>query len=114
MRTAADHRADVAKHMLEADLQSKVLRLARDLGYELTYHTHDSRRSNPGFPDLVLLSMRRGRLLYRELKTERGQVSPDQRRWLIALRDVGADAGVWRPTDLLDGTILRDLTGGTR
>jgi len=113
MRTAADHRADLARDMLERDLQAKVLRIARDLGYELTYHTHDSRRSNPGFPDLVLLSLRRGRVLYRELKTERGRVSPDQQRWLVALREVGCDAGVWRPTDLLDGTVVRELTGST-
>ena len=67
--------------------------------------------AEPGFPDLVLLSPRQGRILFRELKTMRGSVSADQRRWLDALRAVGQDAGVWRPVDLLEGRVLAELTG---
>jgi len=63
----------------------------------LVYHTHDSRRSQPGFPDLVLV---RDRVLYRELKAATGRVSAEQQVWLDRLERAGADAAVWRPGDI--------------
>ncbi|NHI19925.1 VRR-NUC domain-containing protein [Phycicoccus endophyticus] len=63
----------------------------------LTYHTHDSRRSNPGSPDLVIAG-RRG-VLYRELKTATGRLSRAQDEWLSTLVLAGANAAVWRPED---------------
>lgn len=106
--SAAEHRRLVAADMTEAALQVRVIALARQLGY-LAYHTHDSRRSQPGYPDLHLVSVKRGVSLFRELKRERGRISAAQQAWLVALRAAGADVGVWRPTDLLDGTVLREL-----
>ena len=73
-----------------------------------TYHTYDSRRSNPGFPDLVLVGC--NGVLYRELKTDRGRLTPMQEWWLNSLLDAGQDAGVWRPSDWPD-TILAALQG---
>lgn len=105
--TTSEYRDYVAAGMAEADLQSRVERLARELGW-LIYHTHDSRRSQAGFPDLVLV--RRGRLVWRELKTMKGKVTPEQQEWLDALTVANADVGVWRPIDLLDETILDELT----
>lgn len=98
----------MAAGMKERDLQDKVVRLARSLGW-LTYHTHDSRRSEPGFPDLVLLHPARGRLLWRELKTEKGRATPAQKVWLAALSAVGMDAGLWRPVHWFDRTIEKEL-----
>ncbi len=43
-----------------------------------------------GFPDLVL--SKGGRTFLRELKTDKGAVSPDQQTWLIA-----SGGAVWRP-----------------
>lgn len=60
------------------------------------YHTHDSRRSPAGFPDLVLV---RDRVLFRELKDDRRRLEPEQIEWLNRLTRAGADAGVWRPKD---------------
>ncbi|MBG6085839.1 VRR-NUC domain-containing protein [Zhihengliuella flava] len=97
--------------MTERNLQSAVIKLAKFHGYEVTYHTHDSRRSQPGFPDLVLASTRRGRLLFRELKTDKGRMTADQRQVLDVLAAVGADAGVWRPADLVSGRIQAELSG---
>ena len=47
--------------------------------------------------------------MFRELKTERGKVTPGQEAWLEALTFAGFDTGVWRPAQLLDGTIAREL-----
>lgn len=94
----------------EASFQSTVLQLAELHGWR-TYHTHDSRRSNPGFPDLVLV--RDGVLIFAELKSETGRVSPAQTEWLGELEGVAqrvarpsADGPtfpvqvyVWRPRD---------------
>lgn len=38
----------------EAAFQIRVVRLLTDHGYAV-YHTHDSRRSEPGFPDLIAI-----------------------------------------------------------
>lgn len=111
--TTAEYAAVQAAGMREADLQTRILGHARALGW-LAYHTHDSRRSQPGFPDLVLVSERRGRVMFRELKTERGRLSDDQRTWLRALTAAGMDAAVWRPADLLAGRVLHELTNDTR
>ena len=64
----------------------------------LVYHTHDSRRSGPGFPDLVLC--RPPRLVVAELKTERGRVTFGQDVWLYKLSQcAGAETYLWRPAD---------------
>lgn len=108
MITAAEHRASVADAMSEDALLAQVRRLALDLGW-LVYHTHDSRRSEAGFPDLVLVNAKQGRTLFRELKRMRGRVSPDQRIWIDALQLVGQDAAIWRPDDLLEERIMAEL-----
>lgn len=52
----------------------------------LAYHTHDSRRSAAGFPDCVFV--KDGRVIFVELKTEVGKLSPDQQVWLDKLAHV--------------------------
>ncbi len=79
--------------------QQQVVQVARLYGWTW-YHTHDSRRSQPGFPDLVLC--RPPRLIAAELKTERGVVTLHQRAWLDILEACGIPAYVWRPRDLPD------------
>jgi len=82
--------------MTEADFQNQILDLCKHVGL-LAYHVYDSRRSVPGFPDLVIVG-KRG-VLYRELKTDKGRLSKEQDQWLEALHAAGADASVWRPRD---------------
>jgi VRR-NUC domain len=65
----------------------------------LAYHVHDARRSNPGFPDCVIIT-KDNRVLYRELKTRKGRVRPEQQVWLDRLTAAGCDAGIWRPGDM--------------
>jgi len=91
--------------MSEAQLLAAVRQACRTLGL-LCYHTYDSRRSEPGFPDLVIVG---SRMIIRELKTERGRLSAEQRAWLDALSRAGQDADVWRPGDLYSERITREL-----
>lgn len=87
----------LAPGVTEAEFQRRVMREAKRRGW-LAYHTHDSRRSEPGFPDLVML--RAGRLLFAELKSAAGAPTDAQAEWLAALRAVeGAEVYLWRPAD---------------
>lgn len=70
----------------EAAFQRQVEQLAGFYGWR-GYHTHDSRRSAAGFPDLVLV--RGPELLFSELKTNHGRPTAEQRAWLEALGVVG-------------------------
>lgn len=75
------------------------------------YHTHDSRRSEAGFPDLhLILGIDVVRVAYRELKRETGRVTPEQRHVMARLEKAGADVDVWRPRHWVDGTITAFLT----
>ncbi len=73
----------------EAQLERAVVDLAKFNGW-LVYHTRNSRGSEPGFPDLVLV--RGARLVFAELKTGKGRVSPAQKVWLDALTGVADEA----------------------
>lgn len=98
--------------MTESQLLAAVRQLA-ELTSWLCYHTHDSRRSEPGFPDLVLCSTRQRRVLFVELKSETGTVTGEQDTWLIALDACGFEVAVWRPADL-DDAIPAVLAGRRR
>lgn len=111
--------AEVAGAMTEAVLQTRVEQHARGLGWR-HYHAPDNRpggrrgrvqRVTPGFPDLVLVHPAQRRILYAELKRQRGRQTPEQREWADLLSAAGAEVYLWRPADLLDGTIDRILTG---
>lgn len=91
--------------MTEAELQANVMEAITTLGL-LGFHVFDSRRSNPGFPDVVAVG--RNGVLYRELKTETGRVTRMQQYWLDTLRAAGQDVDVWRPADWPD-RITREL-----
>jgi hypothetical protein len=135
--------------MTEAELQRDVIALARSLGWGITqsaaaklardaaaygipeppleglvFHPRYSLGSEPGWPDLTLIRRRDRRLVFAELKAEKGRLSERQDEVLELLRYLewppadGAVPGawegvdvprievhVWRPSDLLDGTI---------
>lgn len=78
----------------EKGFQRVVIEYARLRGWNI-YHTHDSRRSPAGFPDLVLV---RERVVFAELKSERGRLTVEQRAWLAALRTAGVEVFCWRPS----------------
>lgn len=96
----------------EAQLQRDVLLYAGLLGY-VANHNYDSRRSGPdaGFPDLVLAG--HGRLIFAELKRERGRASPAQLQWKGELEAAGVEVYLWRPSSWSSGEIERILKRGT-
>ncbi len=67
----------------ESEFQANVRDLALRLHW-LCYHTHDSRRSDPGFPDDVFV--RAPRVVFMELKSEGGQLTPEQVAWKVTLQ----------------------------
>jgi hypothetical protein len=83
----------VTVELLEAQFQAQLLELARMLQWRV-YHTHDSRKSQHGFPDLVLV---RDRLMMLELKRDTTRTTPPQRQWLAALHATGVEVYVVRP-----------------
>ena len=89
--------------LTEADLLGKVVTLANlyDWAY---YHTWNSRHSTAGFPDLTLV--RPPRLIFAELKSQKGRIAPAQREWLDRLAAVpGLEVYVWRPSLWSEGKI---------
>lgn len=87
-------------------LDANVRRLMRDMGL-WGYHTRNSIGSERGWPDWVILGPGGG--LFRELKSERGSLSPDQRRVGSKLTRAGYDWAVWKPRDLYSGVIAAQL-----
>ena len=62
-----------------------------------TYHTLRSKGSEPGFPDLILV--RPPRLIFAELKSERGRLTKAQREWRADLEACGVEVYTWRPSE---------------
>ena len=90
----------------ERQLQEALIEAAGWGGW-LAFHPYDSRRSAPGFPDLVLV--RPPELIFWELKSAKGRVTPDQHQWIDALEQVpNIEAAVIRPHNL--DSALRRLT----
>ena len=82
----------------EAQLTQTIIEMGRALGF-LVYHTGDSRRSEPGVPDLLMVSQppMRPRVIFMELKKTKGRLTkgrlsprtgrylPGQEDWFNAL-----------------------------
>lgn len=95
----------------EKELQESVRELADLYGWE-TYHQVTavfcphcrkptfSKRVGPGFPDLVMVHPN-GRLIFAELKRQKGTVDQEQADWLRLLNTgKGREVYLWRPSDL--------------
>jgi hypothetical protein len=140
----------------ERDLQAEVITLARTLGWGVTksqaerlaadakaygipalpldgliFHPRYSLGSEPGWPDLTLIRRSDRRLVFAELKTAKGFLSPRQTDVLDLLRELAFDPAdywpieprespppsqpprievhVWRPADLVSGAIAEVL-----
>src|SRR6266567_6912459 len=92
--------------MPERELQENVRQLCAGLGL-FHYHPHNSARSEPGWPDSVIIGPRK--VIFRELKSQSGTVTPEQARVGQMLQRAGQSWKVWRPSDWVDGSIGREL-----
>jgi hypothetical protein len=88
----------------------QIIDAARALGWEV-FHAFDSRRSAPGYPDLCMV---RGLcVLFYEVKSAGGRVTPEQQTWLRKLGQAKyIGARVVRPEDWDD--VLRELESAVR
>jgi hypothetical protein len=104
-RVVGEQRTAIANDMPEKTLLGNVRRLAKTYGWIL-YHTHDSRHSEDGFPDVVLArsgtATSPGRLIFAELKTAKKKPTQAQETWLSILAHTLPDVEVyvWRPADV--------------
>ena len=103
---------DLILQLSESDLQQRITDRATALGWWI-HHDRPARlkhgewitpiSGDPGFPDLVLV--RDGRVIFIEVKTEKGRLTKAQSGWLGALGISDPDPGdvevyIWRPSDL--------------
>lgn len=88
----------------EREFMARVKELAQRCGW-LCYHTWDSRRSDEGFVDLVMV--RRTRAVFAETKTARGKLRAKQTVWIAALVGAGLECYCWRPAqwDEIEATL---------
>ena len=84
---------------LEADFQARVMELAGYLGWRC-YSIPDSRRATiAGWPDLTLWNVKQKRIIWIELKREKGRVSPAQVALMNELRSIGLEVYLFRPSN---------------
>ena len=93
---AAGKLVDPLDLISERDFQANVRKLAKLLGWHEVGCTWNSRHSVSGEPDLRLC---RERVIWLELKRERGRCSDTQTETIAALRAAGAEVHVFRPSD---------------
>jgi hypothetical protein len=91
-------------------LDAHVRKLMDDLGL-WGYHPQISIGSRRGWPDWTIIG---SRILYRELKSETGDLRPDQRKVGDRILAAGGDWDVWRPSDLLSHRIQHELAAIAR
>jgi VRR-NUC domain len=118
-RLTSQERADRA--LTESEFQRAVTDLAAMLGWSYVHfrpaqtargwRTPVEGPLGQGWPDLVLVSPQRHRVLAVELKRELGSVSADQAYVHAVLEAGGLAVRVWRPSDLTNGTVEAELRG---
>jgi hypothetical protein len=109
----------------EKDLQQAVIETGRLFGWRVA-HFRPARTNRgwvtpvaadgKGFPDLVLVNDRTGRLIFAELKSLTGRVTVEQQQWLDGLRMVAAacdevEVHVWTTADWEAGVVETTLRG---
>ena len=92
-----ERRVEEVEHYSRNSGDAAALEDAAALG-GLAFHPRFSVGSEPGWPDLALARRRDRRLIFAELKSERGHLSPRQAAVIELLRECGQEVHVWRPS----------------
>ena len=88
----------------EKDFQKQIVELAEIYGWQIHAELPAQRQSgnwvtpiqgHKGFPDLVLAKGKR--LIFAELKSDKGKTSQEQNIWLLLLKQTGAEVYLWKP-----------------
>jgi hypothetical protein len=93
-------------------LDAHVVRLIDDLGL-WSWHNRNPIGSRKGWPDRVIFGAGLDdapAILFRELKSERGTLKPDQKIVRDKILAAGGNWALWTPADLLSGRIAAELT----
>jgi 3',5'-cyclic AMP phosphodiesterase CpdA len=108
----------MAATLTEKALSDNIVALARMLGYLVHRDpTWRATGADPGYPDLTLA--REGKIIFVELKADKGKLTPEQMDWADAIDGTHRDSGyemrpwyyVWRPSNWYAGeveAVLRD------
>jgi len=105
MRRVNPKLIDPVTLITESDFTKQVIDLARLYHWKVAHFRaamtkHGWRTpvqaDGKGFPDLVLV--RKNRLIFAELKSEKGKMSHEQIEWACALRDSLGEVHDWRPS----------------
>lgn len=111
--TEQSMRDRLAAAMSEQQIEDALRRVVKDLERigrpVLAYHPWQlhARRAAEGYPDWTIAGP--GGVIWRELKTQIGRPRVAQQRWLDTLRAAGADAKIWRPVDVMNGTMTAEI-----
>lgn len=97
--TTQQYRAQAMKNMAEDEFQGQIIEYAVLRNWRLIHHRpaltekgwRTAMQGDPGFPDLVLA--RRGFVIFAEVKTETGKLTPDQEKWLSDINGYTWDEG---------------------
>lgn len=103
-----------AQSMTETELQDAVVQMANLFGWRVCHFRPaktDKGWRTPvqghiGYPDITLV---RERIMFVELKSDKGKLTHDQMEWARAIEDAGGEWHVWRPAEWHDRTIERIL-----
>jgi hypothetical protein len=113
VKSTLDERASL---ITEKVLQQAIIECAQALGYKVAHFRpamteHGYRTAvaadGKGFPDLVITGHRR--IIFAELKSQKGKLSKEQAEWMMALRAAGGWYRLWTPADWLSGAVESDL-----
>lgn len=94
--------------MLEKDIEARLVRGVKKLGGRAYKFVSPG---NVGVPDRIVV-LPGGRVIFVELKTEKGVVSAAQRQQIRVLRDLGADVRVLQGVAAVDRFLAVTKTGG--
>lgn len=90
----------------EAIFQDQIIQLAATCGWDChhirpgKYGTHYKTDGLKGMPDLILIGQRGQGIIFAELKTRTGKLSPAQEARIVQLLNNGVEVHVWRPADI--------------
>jgi len=90
----------------EAIFQEQVIQVAATCGWDChhirpgKYGNHYKTDGLKGMPDLILIGQRGQGIIFAELKTRTGKLSPAQEARIVQLLNNGVEVYVWRPADI--------------